>query len=154
MSATKELERFWHWFDNEKPAVDVAMRRGDGNLGEVAQEAMAHAAALVSERARPPTAHEDEDEQIEFGLEQHPAALRELSLSLCAALERMREMVPEAPKADPVLEWTGKLQVYWDEVASFPDRLLVAGRQSGKSARIEQMMRQMLESGKIAMWHT
>jgi hypothetical protein len=83
----KSLRAFWHWVDNEKPS---------GNLGEHI-DALPHtqgravdlAIELVADRlGRDETTALDE-------LREHWPAVRDLSLSICEALERMHEAVPE-----------------------------------------------------------
>lgn len=146
MTATKELQAFWHWFDGEDPPSDEASDKAEENMCGLANQALSDASWYIAKRAGLMT----NEESLVDALDTHPEALRDLSLALCAALERMREVVPEAKREDPVLAFTGKPQVYWDEVAALPDRAFIAGRQSGKSDRIRQMQK-LLDEGKVSV---
>lgn len=98
----KSLQAFWHWFDGESPTTPDAMRLSEENLSEVANDAIIEAAVLVHDRSVDEEGLANNAAYLAWCLDAHPEALRDLSLSLCAALEKMREQVPEAPKVDDV----------------------------------------------------
>jgi hypothetical protein len=93
----KTLERFWQWFDAEKPAPGAALAMAERNLSQVALSELNAAAREISTRAWP-TCDFDETApaRISFG---HPTALRDLSLALLAARKAMRAAVPEGQRA-------------------------------------------------------
>lgn len=136
----KSLQAFWRWFDNEKPAPRAAlgMRK---NLSALGEEALRRASGLIHERVRRHISS-GPDPMLMNGLAFHPDALRELSLSLCAALEKMHEQVP-APV--PVKEWSAPIRAHQDELGA---PLFIAG---GKSiaCQILETAREVNES----IWH-
>jgi hypothetical protein len=97
----KTLERFWQWHDAEKPDQKTWDRMRISNLSENAYDAIdmawqqiaQHIGCGIGGGAYP-------------AMTAHFAALRDLSLSLCAALERMREQVPV-----PVVPYAGNAGV-------------------------------------------
>lgn len=94
----KTLREFWRWFDGEDPDSRTAWFKADGNLSPVARSALSWAANIIAEHRNQD--HWDEEEQVTQGLDTFPEALRDLSLSLCEALEKMRGRVPEASHAE------------------------------------------------------
>lgn len=90
----KTLKRFWEWHDAEKPGPDVRWTMEGRNVSPAGRESLRRAETEILERldAFPwvPSSNEP--------YASHPEALRDLSLALCAALERMHEQVPEVEK--------------------------------------------------------
>lgn len=88
----KTLKRFWEWHDAEKPPLDV-FRENHSNLSEVALEALCRAEVYVHRIAYSP------HEAVDLSYLDYPEALRDLSLALCAALERVRDQISVVPYA-------------------------------------------------------
>lgn len=103
----KTLERFWQWFDAEKPTSDVAWAMAQKNLSKAAREHLTCAVGQIGIRLWPTS--DWDDESLFCGvLVVHAAALRDLSLGLGRAIEAMREVVPEAPLETRASEDLGK----------------------------------------------
>lgn len=107
----KTLRAFWHWVDNDKP-TDIRRDK----LSKVALEALLIAESQVATRAFGPGSLYSSWAEIwllcsssdgtnpnarpEFFRPELVAAVRDLSLAICPALEAMRAAVPE-PVPDP-----------------------------------------------------
>jgi len=93
----KSLEAFWHWVDNEKPAVGVYAEKAHANLSPLAIEALMAAERLVALRTgyewRPTVGlWDDLDEET---VKSFWPAMRDLSLAFAAGLARMHEQVED-----------------------------------------------------------
>jgi hypothetical protein len=115
----KSLRAFWHWVDNEKPAeLESEHFR---HLSDLADLALDTAGGMVGERIGQPHAYVGR-------LRDHWPAVRDLSLAICEALEKMHEAVP---KAEPsAYRFEGP--VVFDEMATFRD--VDSGRYEGTLA--------------------
>jgi hypothetical protein len=89
----KTLQAFWHWFDNESPVTLEAYKKAAKVLSVDEHAALSEAATAIRMRG----CSAGSVVPLTWCLDTHPEALRDLSLALCAALERMHEQVPEAP---------------------------------------------------------
>ena len=94
-SPTERLRRFWDWHDAEKPNVWTKHEMLAQNVPHNGRYSLWLAMEMIRTRAGGFLACHDR-----HVWEKHPAALRDLSLSLCEALDRMHEQVPDGrPKA-------------------------------------------------------
>lgn len=84
----KTLKAFWHWVDNEKPS-EITWKHLEP-LSVVADRALHMALELVDERRWGGDA--DGHESLDTLRDQWPA-IRDLSLAICQAIERMHEQV-------------------------------------------------------------
>lgn len=100
----KTLERFWQWFDAEKPDSVVAADKAYSNISELAWESLNDAAGKITARGG------ESAMALLWAFDGHAGALRDLSLALCAALERMRAAVPEKPP-EPRSVWATQAEV-------------------------------------------
>jgi hypothetical protein len=91
----KTLRRFWEWAIAEKPDEELRARRMNENLSDTASEAICLALDAFDCR--------------ESGGWSNPEALRDLSLALCEALERMHEQVPARVSAS--VRWVNPQQM-------------------------------------------
>lgn len=117
----KELERFWQWYDAEKPDALRARHKLEERVLEhdsLGCRAIELAVELIDRRAH---GHAP-NPRPGVTLCEFPQALRDLSLALLPAIERMYEQVPEhrseslgqwlSPKAlESVAASTGELRV-------------------------------------------
>ena len=160
-----ELKRFWHWAINEKPSGADAVSKARFNLGPDPLHALYEAARVITIRGYGERWPPDYDADLARLIEAHPEALRDLSLALHDALEKMREQVPaghawtvlpmptEAERPDFRREYLGEWHrppPYAEELINSQQRLM-GSRQAGKSERIERM-REMFESQPLSPW--
>ncbi len=109
----KTLERFWQWFDSEKPNVKAAGVKSSQNMSKPARDAVHYASAFIYCRAHP-DAHWGSADHRNWALEHHPEALRDLSLAMLPALADMEELVPEGKPIQWVLpNETDSLTPWW-----------------------------------------
>ena len=88
----KELKAFWHWVHHETPDGRVASSKAFDRLSSAEFCSLLTATRLIEERrqGRPvPTG----SHLVEEHIDRYPAALRDLSLALWEALEKMHEQV-------------------------------------------------------------
>lgn len=95
----KTLRAFWHWVDNEKPA-EIMFKHLEP-LSPVADRALNVALELVDERRWGGDA--DGHESLDTLRDQWPA-IRDLSLAICQAIERMHEQVEPSEAMDVLRE--------------------------------------------------
>ncbi len=97
----KELERWWRWFDNEKPGLERALKLLHELLTDTEKDALRCAAGFIAcrqDRARLSFVTATGDiHQLRHVMSEQPAALRDMSLELCRSFERMLEQVPVLP---------------------------------------------------------
>ncbi len=111
----KELERWWRWFDNEKPGLERALKLLHELLSDTEKDALRCAAGFVACRQDGVllsfvTAAGD-IHQLRHVMATDPAALRDMSLELCRSFERMEVQVPRTPAVkDERPEWWKKTQ--------------------------------------------
>jgi len=96
----KTLERFWHWAANEKPGPGLFDVKAGELLSETAECALRDAAAFVTERGLGKDFETNLEDYV-YCLQHHAVAFREMSLSLCRALEAMHAAVPEGAGPNP-----------------------------------------------------
>lgn len=87
----KSLQAFWHWVDNERPRELTA--DSFRHLSDVADQALDDASSTVAERIGSPY-------RGVAALRDYWPAIRDLSLSICQAIERMHAVVPEGECED------------------------------------------------------
>jgi hypothetical protein len=155
----KTLERFWQWFDSEKPTVAAAGVKSSQNMSKPARDAVSYAAAFIYCRVHP-DAHWGAADTRNWALEHHPGALRDLSLAMLPALEAMEGAVLEGKP----IQWVKQTSNWYELGPMSPFQReymgewvtnttdMIGARQAGKTQRIERM-REMFETGKITTWH-
>lgn len=95
----KTLQAFWHWVDNEKPK-EVSWKHLVP-LTVVADRALHMALELVDERR---WAKDADGYKLEDVLGEQSAAIRDLSIEFCRAIEKMHDLVQPSEAMDVLRE--------------------------------------------------
>jgi hypothetical protein len=85
----RTLRDFWRWYDGERPE-----RLQIGQLEELSVQARAALRWAVQRVGL----RDGGADAVDSVIHQHPSAVRDLSLAVCAALEEMHERVPESAR--------------------------------------------------------
>jgi len=167
----KTLKAFWHWVDNDKPT-----RITREHLSKTATVALCIAESQVAARAFGAASYLEWDQlwqlcssadgtnpsaRPEWFRPELIAAVRDLSLAVCPALEAMEAAVAEAPPApepEPMFrreylsEWLPPTNTFFGvDRGSRGDRLLT-GPRGPKGNRID-FARELVASGKVTLHH-
>lgn len=81
-----ELERFWQWFESEKPSVAVAIEKAGERFSPFEQVVLFRAARIICSEKEKWTVF-----AADWCLEHQPVALRNLSLALAPAYEQLKK---------------------------------------------------------------